>query len=88
METGMIATLLIVSLLTTGAVVGIASVSGDMMQGTTGNGHMGGWFHSMDHGMMHDDDDHDECEEHMEEWEHEHSLEEDSEEDDHCGMMG
>jgi len=69
MEAGMIATLVIGSLLTTGAVAGIASTNGDMMQGTTDGGHMGGWFHSMGHGMMHDHDEHEECEEHEEEHE-------------------
>lgn len=75
MEAGMIATLVIGSLLTTGAVVGVASTNGDMMQGTMDGGPVGGWHHSMGHGMMHDHDEHDECEEHMEEWEHEYCEE-------------
>ncbi|MCJ2557115.1 MAG: hypothetical protein LN415_08440 [Candidatus Thermoplasmatota archaeon] len=68
MEAGMIATLVIGSLLTTGAAAGIASTNGDMMQGT----HMGGMydFGSHDHEEMHE-----ECEEHMEDWEHEYCEE-------------
>lgn len=84
METGMIATLVIGSLLTTGAVAGVA-MNGDMMQGM----HIGDTHHG-----MHDPE---ECEEHMEEWEHEyceehieewteHSFEDDHDDYDHCGM--
>lgn len=80
METGIIATLVIGTLLTTGAVVGITSMNGGMTQGAdTCGGHASGMHHSTGDGMMHNHEMHGEmhehCEEHMEEWEHEHCEE-------------